>query len=176
MRFDVLGLGESLNNYTPTGNKTIGVNDIWSRVKTGHVVCVDLPNRFTPERLKTIINSNCEFYTPLIEWEGLRQINKIALVNARGSLKELDSQDKVCYSNNSAFVACVMAWKLGAKELYLYGVDFNTHPNFKDESFIRVINDFKNLYSEFQKRGVEIYVTKESVLSEFIPAILKHER
>ena len=43
MRVAVLGLGTTLKFYKEGFDLTIGVNDIWSRVKTDHVVCVDPP-------------------------------------------------------------------------------------------------------------------------------------
>lgn len=176
MKFDVLGLGESISRYVHTGNQTIGVNDIWKYHKTDYVVCVDLPEKFTEERLNTILESDtAAFITQLNEWmpyfhQCLIRFWKIDFAPGRGSLEKLDS-DLICYSNNSTYIACIMAWKLGAKELYLYGVDFKTHKNFKDASLERALKDFKQLYQALTRRGVKMYVTAESRLSEFIPTI-----
>ena len=39
MKIDVLGLGESLKEYKPSKNKTIGVNDIFKHHKVDYLVC-----------------------------------------------------------------------------------------------------------------------------------------
>ena len=64
MKVDILGLGESLKEYSPSDNITIGVNDIFKFHPVDYLVCVDNPQRFSAERFNTIINSNHKkFYT-----------------------------------------------------------------------------------------------------------------
>ena len=55
--FSILGLGESLKNFSPNGSVTIGVNDIYKHFPADYVVCVDTPDKFNPERFKTITSS-----------------------------------------------------------------------------------------------------------------------
>lgn len=173
MKMDVLGLGESVLSYVNTGNQTVGVNDINKYYPVDYLVVVDLPRRFTGNRLATIKKSiPKKFFTYLEEWRGIVfNYEKINLAPGRGFLNHLHDKDLVCHSNNSTFVACVMAYKLGAKEIYLYGADFNTHPNFTDDPLKRTLKDFKALYDKLLKVGVKMYVTKESRLSEFIPVM-----
>lgn len=171
MRIHVLGLGKSLEEYKPNAEISIGVNDIFSRIETDFIVCIDPPNRFTDQRIETINNSTpVKFFTNRNEWEHVKGYHLITLNPVRGSVKELRS-DKICYSNNSPFVACVMAYKLGAKEIVLHGVDFvDHHALSKSEQFSRAMNDFKKLNDELKKYRVKLFVSsKYSTLSEFLP-------
>lgn len=169
MKIDVLGLGESLKEYKPSKNKTIGVNDIFKHYKTNYLVCVDKPSRFSKDRLKTIIESDVDkFYTHLNEWSRLKVKTQIIKLNgARGSLKGIE-KDEVCYSNNSTFVAVVIAYKMGAKQINIYGADFNTHPNFKNELLETALDDFERLFDYLKSKDVEINVSKDSRLNEVI--------
>lgn len=169
MKIDVLGLGESLKEYKPSKNKTIGVNDIFKYHKTNYLVCVDKPSRFSKDRLKTILESEVDkFYTHLNEWSTLKIRTQIIKLNgARGSLKGIE-EDSVCYSNNSTFVAVVIAYKMGAKQINIYGADFNSHPNFKDRLLDVALDDFKRLFEYLKEQDVEVNISKGSRLNEVI--------
>lgn len=170
MKVNVLGLGESLKEFKEDGSITIGVNDIHSKVKTDYVVCIDVQKAFNRERLKTILKTNCKgFYSQSDEWELIDNFTKIEFNKVRGLLNGLDSE-RFCYSNNSTYVAVILAYKLGAKEIVIWGADFVTHPNFKNHSFDRVIEDFKALNKALKERGVNLFVGSDySVLSKFLP-------
>lgn len=176
MRIEILGLGESLSDYVPNNNITIGVNDIHSRIKSDFVVCVDHPEVFSEDRLKTILSTSCKgFYSHLYEWH-LYQIpnfNHIEFNRGRGILDGIDSE-KFCYSNSSPYVAAILAYKLGAKEIVFHGVDFRTHKHFKGNSKDRALLDFKELQKVLNKKGVELFVgSNYSELSRFIQ-VLNH--
>jgi len=169
MTINVLGLGRTVSQYQPNETEiSIGVNDINKFFETDYFVCVDKPQRFSAERLGRIINHDSKMFTHLKEWEKYRGINLIELANGRGNLKQLDS-DLFAFSHNSTFVAVVLAYKLGADKIKLYGVDFNNHPAIKDLLLESSLKDFKSLNTELLKRGVELQTTKESRLSEFLP-------
>lgn len=169
MKLNVLGLGESLKDYKKDGCITIGVNDIHSRIKTDYVVCVDVQKAFNGKRLKTIQNTKCKgFYSQCDEWKNIPNFNKIEFNRGRGLIDGLDSH-KFCYSNNSTYVAVILAYKLGATEIVIWGADFVTHPNFKGNSFDRVIEDFRKLNAELKRKGVKLFVgSNYSALSKFI--------
>jgi hypothetical protein len=170
MTIHVLGLGESLRDYTPDGSTTIGVNDIHSRVKTDYVVCVDLPRAFSTDRLEVINNTECKgFYSQLNNWSQRHNFVKIELANGRGLCKDLDGE-KFCYSICSPYVAAVLAYKMGAKKIVLHGVDFVTHKSFVDHKRDKAIKDFELLNSELLKRGVRLFVgSSYSELSKVLP-------
>jgi len=144
----VLGLGPSLDLYNQSDIEfdfTIGVNDIWSKVKTDYVVCVDKKERFTPERLKTIEECKpVKFFSHLDEWNNHSGFEKIEL--------QPDFPKYICQVNLksipkslcSPFIAAAMAYKLGAKEIHLYGVDLTTHPHLSKD-IQRIQLHFHNL-------------------------------
>ena len=170
MKINILGLGETLNHFKEDGNITIGVNDIHSRFKTDYVVCVDHPSVFDSKRFHSIASTKCKgFYSQVNDWrEVVKPFNLIEFNNGRGLLHELDN-DKFCYSNNSPYVACILAYKLGAKEIVLWGVDFNDHPHINGNSRDKAINDYKELNKEFKKRGVKLVIGhKDSSLFNMI--------
>lgn len=170
MTIEVLGLGESIKNYRPNKNITIGVNDIYKYVKTDFIIMVDPPKRFFEnDRLKTIIESTpkkfyCNYSWPVPNFE------LIELASPRGSLVDLDSE-RYCYSNNSAYVACVLAYKLKARRIVLHGVDFTNHHTLgKQNNQSRILHDFGCLKKELNKRGVFIFVSSaDSLLAKIFP-------
>lgn len=172
---EVLGLGATLKNYQPSKNITIGVNDIWKKVSTDYVVCVDLPRVFSRARQLDIMLSNpAGFYSSRIEWKDkVKNFRFMELASGSGFLKELDS-DKFCWSNNSTYAATVLAFKLGANKIILHGVDFNNHHAFsKPKNQEKALKDFKNLHDALKSRGVRLYVgSRESKLSEVLPVHL----
>jgi len=165
MKIIVLGLGESIVNYSPSNIETIGVNDIYKHYSTDHVVCIDPPNRFDNIRIRTISESRPKtFFSQLDIWKPLvHNFKKIDFAIGRGKFDELDS-DRVCYGCSSPLVATVIAYKMGAKEIELFGVDFNTHPNFVGRTLERSVNEFILLKKELNKRGVVLKTQPQSIL------------
>lgn len=159
MKIHILGLGDTLKHYTPDGNITIGVNDIHSRIKTDYVVCVDVPSAFTKKRFTTIAKTECKgFYTQLNDWSNyVQNVNIIEFNSGRGLLHHLDN-DKFCYSNNSPYIACILAYKMGATDIVLWGVDFIDHPHINGSPRDKALRDYKSLFLELQKRGVKLSV------------------
>lgn len=166
MTINVLGLGSSLSRFVDDGNQTIGVNDIFSKIKVNHLVCIDKPERFEIERLMTIINSECEnFYSHILEWKNYHKNFNLIKLEAWSTL----DSEAYFYSNNSTFVACILAYKLGAKQIKIYGADFNNHIHLSvSHKQDKTLRDFQKLRFELEKKGVEIYCTKESLLSNVL--------
>lgn len=171
MTIHVLGLGDSLEHYKPDNNITIGVNDIHKFIKTDYVVCVDHLFAFSKDRLETILKTRCKgFYSQIVDWGMVIPNFKLIEFNSgRGLLHELDN-NKFCYSNNSPFVACILAYKLGAKNIVLHGVDLIDHPHIKGNSKEKALLDYKNLNKAFKSRGVNLFVgSKDTNLVSFLP-------
>lgn len=164
MTIDVLGLGESIRDYRSTSNITIGVNDIYKFVKTDYLLVMDEPQKFTKERLGTILTSTPKkFYTNRTEWIGI--VNNLEIfktAKGRGSLKDIDDQSVLCHSSNSPYVAACLAHKMGAKKIVLYGVDFNTHNVLSRPDMLeRIKKHFKDLNIALNKRGVRLFVSSD---------------
>lgn len=175
MRINVLGLGQSIDKYTPSGDITIGVNDIFKIIPVNNLVVIDTPEVFSKERLHTIINSTPDkFFTHLPQWRTLvPRYQKITLDKYPGCLDGLDNKELVCYSNNSTFVATVIAYKMKAKEIVLYGVDFKNHKHLSQSYILeKQLKHFHDLYLQLKHRGVKLFVCSNySELSKIIPVL-----
>jgi hypothetical protein len=169
MTIHILGLGETLEDFVPDGNITIGVNDIHSRFKSDYVVCVDCFRAFTPERMKVIRETRCKgFYSHLDEWRNVQNFNKVIPIMPRGSVEKID-EDGLVYSVISPFVACVLAYKMGATKIVLWGVDLMSHPQVKDQLREIALKDLRKLNKVLNEKGVEMYVGDDfSYLSTFL--------
>lgn len=172
MKIHVIGLGDTKEEYLKYQNElSIGVNDVHSFVNTDFVVCIDKPHRFSEDRKNIILNTkSLGFFTNLIEWNTIENFNLINLALIRGSLDELNSSN-YCYSNNSPFVACILAYKMKAKEIILHGVDLiNHHALSRTEQQSRALKDYSNLNNRLKNYGIKMYVSsKSSKLSDFLP-------
>lgn len=173
MKVHVLGLGQSLIYYEPDGNISVGVNDIYKYHKADYIVCVDLPKVFSPERLDTIIWSTPKKFLSLFpEWEQYFGAS-FQLIEKCSGVGKFDAFESPCYtcSNNSAFVAVVHAYKLGAKEIILHGVDFKNHKALsRERSFLKAMSHFHEMFFYLKQKGVNLYVGNSySALSSIIP-------
>jgi hypothetical protein len=168
----VLGLGETLKFFKDFDKPKIGVNDIWSRVKTEMVVCIDRPEKFETQRLEVIKNCKPEiFFTYTPEWK--KYFNESYFWKAPiVSLKTRTFDNKtIFHSNNSTFVACSIAYLLGTKNIVIYGADFISHKKLKGASTIQnITKDFAWLRDNLKDNGVNLYVGHQaSRLHDVLP-------
>ena|SRR3990172_2979872 len=172
--YAVLGLGESIREFTWENDvTTVGVNDIYRACHVDHLVCVDPQRVFSEERLFAIRNSTPKkFHSDLLEWKPFfgERFQQFERQKPRSSLIKLD-EGKICYSICSPYVACIIAYKLGATDIVMYGVDFNSHKTLSLRHKQAIIQrDFTNLYNELKKRNVKLMVgSDKSFLSGFLP-------
>jgi hypothetical protein len=171
----VLGLGQSLEEYAADSNNysaAIGVNDIWSRVQTPYVVCVDRLSCFTPERLAVI-----QACRPMAFYSHLDFDKNVPIWGLRPDFVKIELQPYyptyVCQldtpqlpkSHCSPFVAAVIAFKLlHADEVHLYGVDLVNHPNLKPATCERIKLHFANLKRALADVGCGFVVHGRGIL------------
>lgn len=147
----IIALGESASQFDGKGD-TLGVNDAWRHFHTDILLVCDPPNRFTPERRKIITDSKPRlFISNQLPWmrhfmpednaDRIRpsmRYNELFFSDGRkmrfSPWKGLFNTDRVHYSLTSPFVAINLAYKLGYKEIVLWGVDFKTHKSYKHGS------------------------------------------
>ncbi len=166
----VLGLGPSIKDFKPDGNQTVGVNDIYKYFPADIVVCVDRPNRFSNERLKTIIEGEQKtFLSHIGQWEPIVNNFELMKLQPRGPLTTLE-QGPIPSSTNSAYVASCIAYRIGGKKIILHGVDFTTHPTLGRSGPMKTtLNHFKELSYQMFRRGVELCVNNpDSALANYI--------
>lgn len=167
----VLGTGPSLSAWRPDGRVVFGVNDVGRYHRVDYLICIDKPAVFTAERREVIIKTECrEFITQNPEWLSLRDSVRLIRIKWRGQIKKLDAPEFI-YSNNSPFSAAVLAYKMGFKDITLFGVDFGGHPVLSMPFKLkRAMMDFEALYQAFRRRGVRLRVCPgASRLREVIP-------
>ena len=181
MTIHILGLGESLQEFIRShefgafkNDLTIGVNDIAAEFPAvDHVVCIDDPKAFNKERLDSILSTKCKgFYSQVESWKTIPNFKLLKFQSGRGIIRDLDSEETP-YSISSPFVAAVIAYKLGAKEIVFHGVDFRTHVNFTDHRKEKALREIKELCVELIKKEVDCFVGSDwSELSRFLPIYL----
>jgi hypothetical protein len=147
---------------------SIGVNDIWRKVKSDIVVCLNHPKEFTYERL-AIINACTPkaFYSQMVIWDERPDFKKINFIP--GYPDNFVNLDLFTFHKSyfSPFVSCQIGFKLyHATELHLFGVDLLNHPVLKGELLDKCILHFSNLKTALKEKGCEFVVHGEGVLKD----------
>ena len=167
----VIGLGETAHRGK-LQSYLIGVNDSGRFHSLDELVILDYPRVFTTERLKGIIQTKCKVInTHIPEWgQYFQDVNIIELSPARYSLEEIDGP-RYPHSSDSPFVATIRAYRLGAKQIILHGVDYNNHPTLsREQKLNRVLKTYSELRAVLLVRGVELFVgSSGSRLSSVLP-------
>ena len=172
----VLGLGETLSNYKPSNVPTIGVNDICTKIKTDYLVIQDLPITFDWDRYLSIVNHPPKkqvFSQHSVYADKFQQFTQLRVVPYQFSLLD-ESIEKfnrweVPCSIDSSFLACVISYKLGYKNIITHGVDFGNHPELIKRLPV-ILNSYDILSMKLKKKGVNIYCSsKDSKLSNVLP-------
>ncbi len=183
----VLGLGPTLNNFTPNGTPTIGVNDINVKLQqlnkkhvVNNLVLQDNPPNFEYNRYLDIINnpptdkvySQHNVYRDIIScpFEHLR------LVPYAYSIFDVPitkfNQWEVPSSIDSTFLACVVAARLGYKNIVTFGADFGSHPNLSQQLGV-ILTNYDLLKNKLNNHGINLYCSSmQSKLSQVLP--IKH--
>jgi hypothetical protein len=157
---DVLGLAPSLKEYKPTGNLTIGVNDIGAYYPADVVICVDPLYRFKGERKQTLCR-----YKPKTFWSHQMchkqfhpEYKSYIVGRGTASLRDIENPNTVIMGTTSVYAACTLAYNYyKAKEINVYGCDLIDHPAMKDK-LPRLIRQFTELFDYFKSKGVTVNV------------------
>ena len=165
MTIDILGLGGSVELFKHSDNITFGVNDIYRIFPVDFLVCIDSPNRFSPERLEIIKWSTPNaFISHRWEYRGRNDYMKIELMERTGLPIDLDG-DKINVSVFSPFVATIVAYKMFEPEVInLYGVDMTNHPHLSSKAE-KIRSDWFPLKKALNERGVEVNVFGNGILA-----------
>lgn len=184
----VLGNGRSILSLPANINvTTIGVNDIELFMTPTYLVLTDNPNRFgvpSSKRRKRIESTKSKFVFVFDKWwtfktdddKPLDYKRVVIKLGKKGKLNNLDSIDTVDYSITSPYVAAILAYKMGASEIGIIGVDFTDghfykqddgqHPIVKGSRISEVESHFKELVRVLEERGVRVWnLSEESILT-----------
>ena len=143
---------------------TIGVNDVPALFEPTYLLVTDHPNRFNNSRANLINKSNTKhLFTCAKGWRHPRMVNfELGSID----VKSLDTPNKIDHFINSPFVAIGLAYKLGAKNIGIIGVDFTNghfynpndgaHPVMRGN--LRKVNTaYNKLKVALASRGVSLY-------------------
>ena len=174
MIVSVVGLGETARDWHKVkADLSIGVNDV---EKFGHPVdwllLANWPQKFPTHRLNIIRSSIPKrlFYST-DQWQGVFfGGTKIRLNSWDGHLYN-NRKDEFSSSHTSPFIAMSMAYKAGADDIILWGVEFINHATYgKDNPQTRAeVKTYKQMVDALKVEGVNVWLGKEgSLLEEFV--------
>lgn len=159
MRIALIGLGCSASEYAEGFDLTIGVNDVWRKVRTDVLVCLDKRSAFSSDRLRVIDQSKPQaFYSQIVAWDTRPDFHKIELYPTY--------PDRVCrldgpkYEKSffSPYVAMQIAYKeYHATELHVFGVDMTNHPHLKGNLLKKIRLHFDNLRNAMTDCKIIVY-------------------
>jgi len=184
----VLGLGMSTKKILDVDTSNVilfGVNDIGRLIKPTYMLVVDTPSKFTPQRHKHIIQSGAQYmFSQIPDWKPMNPTLKVTFDLGVNQLRNIDNPDKVDYSNNSPYMAILIAYKMGCKNIGLLGVDFTPNHFFENDGEHVLVKTnrlkdidqaYKNLTEALNSRHVNLYNLNNESLITSIPKMSIHE-
>jgi len=171
MTWNIIACGSSARHWNGVGNN-IGVND---SAKWGHklqnLLLANLPGKFEPERLQTIINSRPDnFYSNTEAWK--KYFPNMIHYKTESWNGILIKKRGLTTMNSSPCIAMHLAWQLGATKLVLWGVDFWDHETIKDGILKTELRQYRAFIHALKDNGVETYLgANGSALEEFVNVI-----
>lgn len=180
----VCGCGTSLNDIVEYKDDfiTIGVNDVPKLFDPTYMVVTDHMNRFPLQRRKLVTESKCRFMFTCVK--GWRRPNIVMFELGSRKQLNLDAPNMVDHFMNSPFVAANIAYKMGAVNIGLIGVDFTPHHFYvRDGSHtlskmkrIKAVNEaYGILCTNMKKKGVNLYNLSVDSRIDAIPKITIEE-
>ncbi len=166
----VAGCGSSLNLLKDHKVEipTFGVNDVPKLFEPTYLVIVDHPHKFRNGRDQIVINSNAGYvFTQIPEWKIKSGRQVLFKLGNRSTLNNIDGKDYLIdWSNNSPYMCCVMAYKMGFTNIGLIGVDFTPNHFYAEDGNHSLVGggrleeikkDFTKLYDTLKIRNTNIY-------------------
>lgn len=163
----VCGCGTSLNDFKEHHSDfiTIGVNDVPQAFDPTYLVVTDHPNRFNDTRKKFINESSAKYMLTCVG--GWRHPRIVHFNLGKKGSSNLDDPEKVDHFYNSPYTSINIAYKMGATNIGIIGVDF-TQGHFyatKDGEhslarmgYLKDLNwGYEHIYSQLKNRGVSLY-------------------
>lgn len=179
-KFVVVGCGESakLAVNLPDHIITIGVNDIGRLFWPDYLVVIDPSSKFKGIRKDVVHNNKCKYmFTQLQSWKPA-SMNRVLIELKSRKLEYINHPYYIDYSNHSPYVAAMIAFKMGAKEIGFLGNDFaDNHFYEKDGTHNLISNnkrkvieeDYRKMRSAFNNRGTKLWTLSESNTISTLP-------
>ena len=160
---------------------TIGVNDACRIRRLDYHLLVDEPRKFGEARRNQMILSDAKHVLTHIRSWRVKKPERLILYELgehRGTWNCGVRNAKIDYSNNSPYMAIVIAHKLGFNKIGVIGVDF-TDDHFYDRDgahelvaagkLDRVRDDYGALVSKMKSLGTDIYNLSKTSAIDTIP-------
>lgn len=153
---------------------SIGVNDAFKFCyPTDYLLCCNWPTKFPIHRLNIIKASRPKtFYSNVEQWRAFFPgMVKIRLNSWDGHLYPT-RRDEFSSAHTSPFIAMSMAYKQGAKDIILWGVEFISHSTYDQHNpqTRAEVKVYKQMVESLNREGVNVWLGKEgSLLEEFVP-------
>jgi hypothetical protein len=162
----VCGCGVSLVDFKEHHQDfiTIGVNDVSELFDPTYLLVTDHSGRFSSDRRRRVHGTNAKYVFTCAK--GWYHKNLVHFELGSRSLTNLDHPDRIDHYMNSPYAAAILAYKMGAKNIGLIGVDFTDghfynlkdgkHPIVKSNYLNKVNSAYQTLSSELAKRGTTL--------------------
>lgn len=163
----VLGCGPTGELWSGEGF-CIGVNDCEKFGKpVSALVCVNSKFELPREQIIKRTVAPEGFYSQLLYWVNQPNFKHLSrLVN----YTKQKTTDTIYTSRTSPFVAISLAAYLGHKEIVLYGVDFDAHPNVHGHLLKDEVRLYRKYADALLLSGIVVYLgTDYGALSGFLP-------
>ncbi len=171
----VCGCGTSLRTFGSAGRfLTIGVNDVGRQFHPDYLVVVNPRAQFQGDRFRYVEESRAgAIFTQLDLNLPHHRVIRFAL-GRRGGV-DFSNLDLLNYTNNSPYIALCLAVHMGASRVGIIGVDFTDDHFFAptgrhplEPQLLRINAEYKRLYDECVRRGVEVFnLSSDSRLTAF---------
>lgn len=178
----VCGCGTSLLDFKEhhTDFITIGVNDVPALFEPSYLLVTDTPVRFHNDRRRAIVNNSKSEYLFTCS-NGWKHPNIVRFNLGSRGFANLDNPNKVDHFLNSPYVGINIAYKMGAKNIAITGVDFTDGHFYSPKdgehslSRMRYMSDinygYRSIFNELKKRGVNLYNLSKNSKLTMIPYI-----
>jgi hypothetical protein len=143
-----------------------------------YLVVTDHPQRFAPPRRRLV--AECESKATFTCVKGWRKANLVMFDLGSRKIHNLDHPEKVDHFMNSPYVATGIAYKMGAKNIGIIGVDFTKdhfyskdghHPLTRMKRVKHVDSAYGVLCDELKKRNVNLYNLSNYTALKSLPKI-----
>jgi hypothetical protein len=173
----ICGIGPSIQGFTrPVGWKVFGVNDCDRWISPDYLLVVNPEGSFRGDRWNYIHTTKADVvYSHLnLPIQASEHLVRIKLGKENGVNLDGDTCD---YTNNSPYMACILAYRLGFRRIGLIGVDLVDHPHLKNRD--EITSSYRRLGDELIKHGCEIWNFSNNSIVDwpyFDPSLLEKHR
>lgn len=155
----IIGLGNSAKDWHKTPcDLSIGVNDClkWGK-DPDQLVLINFERKFTTERLKLIKPTKAKVWTHTSTWK--KHFPQAEVIRLTPFVFGIHKGLIYC-SKTSPFVAMSLAWKQGAKDIILWGVEFLTHGSYRKgtKHGEYEIKQYLKFVEQLKKHGVRVWL------------------